>query len=282
MQPTSIHKYTNLLKINPLNAEKLEDVKYYTLTTVMDRFPDENQIISYDTYGMDEESHLDTWEYGQFDYKINDLGFRNFKKNEIDIGAFGCSFTFGQGMPNELLWHQLLANELNLKISNYGIPGASIQTCVDVFAIVSKFISMSKAVFLLPSYNRIQLTKYSANNKLGLFSCIPGITSKLGSSYGLNSEDIIKVLPDEEVVKQTKNSLYLLDYLGKIRNIEIHVSSWDKHTYDLLTLLNLENIKLLPVWFTPDTLIWDKARDKRHPGPKHHKYFVNSCLNYFL
>jgi len=280
MESSSVQKYTKLLLLNPLDAQELQDVKYYTLTTVMDNFPDADQVISYNTYGMDETSHLDTWEYDHFDYKINDLGFRNIKSNSVDVGAFGCSFTFGQGMPNELLWHQVLADKLKLNISNYGIPGASIQTCVDIFAIVSKFVSMSKAYFLLPSYNRIQLTKYSSQDKLGVFSCIPGINGKLASSYGLCSEDIMKVLPNEEIVKQIKNSLYLLDHLGKSRNIEIYASSWDKHTYDLLKVLNLQNVKLLPVWFTPETLIWDKARDKRHPGPKHHKYFADHCLSY--
>ena len=77
---------------------------------------------------------LDTnlWRFFKEDirYKTNSDGFRCDKNfDEIDwkntTAVVGCSFVYGQGMPNHLTISSILTNDYNLPCVNLGCPGAS-------------------------------------------------------------------------------------------------------------------------------------------------------------
>ncbi len=142
--------------VNLLDSESLDDVTGYTKTEHV-TWTDEPYRIDFASRG--EIEHASTWKGPNFDYYFNKLGFRfsDDIPSSIDIGAFGCSFTAGLGLPDNYLWHNLLASELQLTSLNFGVSGASAKSITDLFLIVSKHIQMKHAVFLLPSYNRMQI-----------------------------------------------------------------------------------------------------------------------------
>lgn len=80
-------------------------------------------------------------EYGVNDikYEINEHGYRTSKKinekilkkeNQNIIACFGCSHTFGAGLPWEHVWTSVLNEKLgeNWIVKNYGINGAANDT----------------------------------------------------------------------------------------------------------------------------------------------------------
>jgi hypothetical protein len=265
---------TPLEKLNLLDSKSLEDVRlfgvlHYPITPAYES----------DYLTKDDITYADRWPGEHFTYKINEYGFRSgAMPSEIDLAAFGCSFTFGAGLPETALWHSLLGKKLNMSTANFGLAGRSIATCVDVFLILSKHIKMKNAVFLLPSIDRLQIAKKHPDHDLVYhLATMLDFKSDVNLKFGLDTKQLYRALPEEEIQKICKNQIYLLDYVAKARGINVYISSWENHTYDFLCKLDLQSIKILPIWQAPsiEFAISDKARDMLHPGPKHHKKWFN-------
>jgi hypothetical protein len=142
---------------------------------------------------------------------------------------------------------------------------------------------MKHAVFLLPSYNRMQIgIKHMKKDMLTHLSLIPGLKSELSYSYGVDVEMLYKYIPNDEQIKTFKNDMYLIDYVAKNRNVKLYLSSWDAETYNLLESLKLKNSIILPLWASEskEQAESDLARDKKHPGPIHHKQWVDAAKEF--
>lgn len=270
----------NFPKLNSLNSSSIEDVRHFSAitSTFYDLNPGDTTVFPYCSPG--DIKYAEDWKYPQFDYVMNHLGFRQDKiPTETDIAVFGCSFTFGSGLPIDMLWHSLLANKLNTTITNYGLAGASVESIIDIALIVSNHTKINKIVFLLPAYSRIQIAKSSPyprdEGKVNYLSLIPNHVSMLCKAYGIESDDFFKVIPDEEMYKIMKNKLYLVDYVLKQKNIKTYYSSWDPDTYNFLAKMELQGV-VLPEWTSTgiENPLEDLARDKMHPGIKHHTQFA--------
>ena len=72
----------------------------------------------------------------------------------------------------------------------------------------------------------------------------------------------------------------MLDHIAQQRGIKLYISAWEQETYDLLKMLNLKSI-ILPQWISTSLEFAksDLARDNKHPGPEHHKLFVDRIFN---
>lgn len=273
-------KFEKLLKLNLYNSSSLDDVKLYISKNLL---PHKNQagMVEYEYFGLGEQENLDKWLHPNFTYSINPYGFR-FNTFELlkgaNIGAFGCSFTFGQGLPTCMLWHDIIGKYLDKSVINFGTPAASISSVCDIFSIVTKHIKIDSAIMLLPSYSRLQLAKYSDNEELGILNCVPNTRGRFNSIYRIDDLEILKMIPDDELLKQAKNSIYQAEHIAKERNIKLFVSSWDLDTYRSLEQMDLYHAVLMPIWQSSQDLTKDFARDYRHPGPKHHKSFADNIL----
>lgn len=268
-------------QLNLLKSSSIEDVKYFSLTSTItsDIKPDETLTYKYSVYN--EIKHAADWKHDDFEYTINYLGFRMPAiPKEVDIGVFGCSFTFGIGMPISGLWHTLIGKELNATIANFGIAGLSAVSVLDIFLIVSKHIKIKKAIFLLPSFNRYQLALTNPTNKLVQYlSIIPNHKSKLHEDiFQLDDSSIYKVLPEEQFYKDVRNTTYLAEYIAEQRGIEIYFTSWESESYQVLKNMRFNFAKLLPEWYHPEEIGKDLARDLHHPGFKLNNFFANSIL----
>ena len=224
-------------KLNLLKSKSLSDI------TAFGTYKHDALVHDIDFFGPDDVTYAHLWPYEQFNYSLNANGYRGPAfPTETDIAAFGCSFTAGLGLPEDYLWHNLVASELQLTSLNFGVSGASVKSIAELFLITSKHIQIKHAVFLLPSYNRMQIgIKHMKKNMLTHLSLIPGLKSELSFSYGVDVEMLYKHIPDDDQIKTFKNDMYLLDYVAKHRNIKVYFSSWDGVTYNLLNQLNLKN-----------------------------------------
>ena len=141
---SDVTKYKTLLNLNQFDSQNIDEVTLYTHNFGVSK-QREFQFI-----GPEEEQNYNNWKYEQFTYKLNQYGFRIENMcSKVDIGAFGCSFTFGQGLPTNMLWHDLVGQIRNKSVHNFGICGASILTILDVFNIVTKHITTKDAFFIV-------------------------------------------------------------------------------------------------------------------------------------
>ena len=124
--------------------------------------------------------------------------------------------------------------------------------------------------------------KHMKRDMLTNLSLVPGLKSELAYSYGLDVEMLYKYVPNDDQIKTFKNDMYLVDYVAKNRNIKVYFSSWDRETHALLNKLTLKNSIVLPLWSSEskEQADSDLARDRKHPGPIHHKQWVNSVREF--
>jgi hypothetical protein len=260
-------------KLNLLDSASIDDALLYTTASANLSTLPKDTITHIDYFTIDDMKYADTWH--EFGYEVHHLGFRFTElPKEVDIAVFGCSFTFGIGLPQEMLWHSLLQK----KAINFGLPGASAKTALDLFLIVSKHIKIKQAIILLPSLDRMQIAKNNPNtNEVAHLSIIAGYQSKVAEHYSIDGTAIYKAVPDEERHKIFVEQTYLSEYVAKHRDIELYYSSWDSATYQVIRDMNFTHAKVLPEWISesPELIKSDLARDKLHPGPKHHQIWAN-------
>jgi len=102
-----------------------------------------------------------------YTYRLNKDGFRSkdfleFNKNQTNVLFAGCSITFGQGLPEELVWPQMVMNKLScinpekdFASYNVGIPGIGIfAICKNILAFIESVGKPDKIFVLFPNISR--------------------------------------------------------------------------------------------------------------------------------
>lgn len=263
----------NLLQLNLFDCP-LDRVKFYTVASTRPDLVTKsgNLLPQVSVFTTLEKENKDSWEYEDFDYKFSELGFRDkdlVDNVEIDLAAFGCSYTFGLGLPYHSIWYNQLDN--NLYTYNFGQPGASIKVIADMFHIATNNLKIKKAVFLLPNYTR-SLIAYDNPTDIAFLHLIPGKVHDYQDIYNIH----YKYTSDSEFVRRAKDEVYLIELMCKFKNIELYMSSWHEPTYMLLSSMNLKYANLLTQFTSPnDESKTELARDKMHPGMSHHKYWAD-------
>ena len=90
----------------------------------------------------------DPWQY-----TINQYGFRDVWRNKAkrpNIGFYGCSNTFGEGVESSKHWTTLLSKHYNMCKYNFGIGGASALRIARTFVATQQVLNLNYAVILLP------------------------------------------------------------------------------------------------------------------------------------
>jgi hypothetical protein len=249
-----------------------------------------------------------------FFYRINSNGFRSdhFEKlssDNINILVAGCSYTFGEGIPEEYTWARLLENKIAslyskpVKLYNLGFMGNSI---LNINSLVKSFIN----TYGKPDY---------------LFLCIPdltrnviydGVEKRYKNVYAAKRylEDRKKYKYEYEYVKNFvyENNIYLgvniiqsIETLCNISNIKLIWTAWHKPEIEIYKNLGFNNFFEIPSTINPiidehlynaeeeikqadleninNIPYWKKARDMNHPGTRwSHKIadlFFESMIN---
>lgn len=269
----------NLLRLNVLDSDDISEVKYYTLYATRPDLILKNGNIKekVPTIIPPENTYQHEWEYEDFDYKFSNLGFRDGDMpSHVNLAAFGCSFTFGVGLPEDKIWHRVLAKKQNCSTYNFGQPGASIKTTVDIFSIVCNHVKIDKAVVLLPTYHRALIASQHLSEKnVVLVGLLPNINKQeWEEDYDIDADMYYKYIPTAEFINKMKEDIYMMEYIARHKNIELYISSWDPSTYELLKSLKTKHMKLIDQWTHPPD-VKDVARDRMHPGMLHHVYWAD-------
>lgn len=96
-------------------------------------------------------------------YRLNSFGYRDPEySGPADLIAAGCSQTFGQGVPENYRWSNMLAKKLNMSVATVAVPGWSAMGAIN--AAMSHIITYGKpkvVALLLPDFFRFDYVKNS-------------------------------------------------------------------------------------------------------------------------
>lgn len=236
-----------------------------------------------------------------FEYRINSSGFRgnHFKKlnqNDINIAYAGCSFTFGEGLPEHLIWPELLSKKIqkylsnkNVRYVNLSLQGASIhqivRSCFDYF---DKYGNPDYLFLMLPDvYRGLSWVE----DGLEYRTAIPDI-----SQLDVHGKYFKNLIP-ENMWLLASDLINMLEQYCKTNNIFLLWDSWANHEF-WQKINHSRMIKRLPVngdLIRPQTAkpisnetflipnennlpYWFHSRDGEHPGSCWTTYQAN---NYF-
>lgn len=218
------------------------------------------------------------------DYHYNENNFRIphkdyiYDNNKPIIACFGCSDTFGAGLPWKETWPAQLEQLFNNKflIKNYGLCGASGDKIV---RLASAYLQDHNPAAILCHLPDIYRREYFENskNKLSLkqfftLSDIPEDKPPLTLQH-INTMDwwaynrLAK--PDNSIYNFIKN-IKFIEAIAKARNVPLYIFSWDEYLISVFYKKHFESPSIcIP---TEEEMIkleksyQTKARDGCHSG----------------
>jgi hypothetical protein len=169
--------------------------------------------------GNAEDDILDT----QF-YNLNSLGYRSreFSKDiPTNTLMFGCSTSFGQGVPEDQTWASQLAKFKNIEILNMGIPGMGVARYLeDLLLYCNEFGKPKNVIVLVPDLFRLRfMNDIDYHLAEGNDALIPGM-----SRVPISMEDLFlnnwDITIREKYIKIPFDSKhYISPYYGVYQNL---------------------------------------------------------------
>ena len=202
-----------------------------------------------------------------FSYYINDIGFRGTYPSVDDkklMAFFGCSITFGQGLPEDKIYADLIARHYNKQYLNLGIPGAGCHRIALTFSAAVRVWDIETAVIMLPPFRRFHYCD-DANH---LQSILLTSTEEQDDLETIR-KDIVKHFSDQFLASQAIDAIQWIIDIAKSKQIKLVLATWDLETRQLVNLA-----------FDLDTLVFniiDRARDG-HPGIESHQAFADTVI----
>lgn len=246
-------------------------------------------------------------------YYLNNVGargnwdVRNINKNDFIIVVFGCSFTFGVGMPYESTFSSIILRRLskyypNAKLINLGFPGGSISKTLKLYKYLTDCCKVDIAIFNFPTQWREELvipTKKFTPNKTQIINfqnLIPNVPPSYNKDLEKKHKEFYSYTTNQTALYNNFKNISHIDLIGKYHNIHNYYTSWDYDIYNLIKIkypsktlpyFNFyENRKLPPSdYFSEDGNIYKYmgfARDGMHPGVLSHGAFGDTSANYIL
>lgn len=227
-------------------------------------------------------------------YLSNSFGHRGPEfSNGVDALIVGCSITYGIGLDLEDTWGHLIASKLGYSYNLMAWPGGSIPKIVRQIFQYIETVGKPKRIFaLMPEPRRVDLFEPNANQTNQLLINANSIRNKLNRMDELTYVDpkTTKFMYDIDYASMLSvNSLYLLEKLCSMLDIDLVWTTWDSRTF-------LETYRSFPSFFeltTENGDIFNKptschigdgptfhiASDNDHWGTHYHLHVAEDFLN---
>lgn len=205
-----------------------------------------------------------------------------------DIGAFGCSTTFGYGLAEkDDVWpNKLTKNNLNLSLTGLGYDGIYLN-----LKNANEKFKWKKTIILLPNLQRMLFTfklPYGTYTRCPVQATVEWSESwinkwswqKINKNFDFDRLQKLKKSWHITIGKilSGKVDIYSKKILNKIiseckkQNKPFYISSWDEESYHYLQN-KLPKKHILPFFQRLDT-----ALDGLHPGPKSHTTWATQVM----
>jgi hypothetical protein len=217
-------------------------------------------------------------------YRINKDGFRsqhfqNFNKDKKNILVAGCSVSFGEGILEELTWHQEMLNNIEFdEYYNISSIGASTRLIVkNILTFIRKNGKPEYIFAIFPNFSRD--LQFDSNSK-EFISCIINRLLLLAPKEYMTNNIYIKNYQHEYAVFTYIDYIRILEDVCEYLNIKLIWSTWDDEAKYILNDLKFKyyfnmncsfafngkkpyfkitkNINNLPYW--------ESSKDGYHPG----------------
>ena len=215
----------------------------------------------------------DPWQY-----TINQYGFRDVWRNKAkrpNIGFYGCSNTFGEGVESSKHWTTLISKHYNMCKYNFGIGGASALRVARTFVATQQVLNLNYAVILLPSLHRVDYAEISENGATEM-QMLPWKNPNFSKSQEKKWTDIYATYDNSMFIMNLIYAVSIITESAKANKVRIVFASWDPETLYTLGKINAPNLY-------PNLALKtrDHARDGEHPGPESSKLFAEK-LSYWM
>jgi len=243
------------------------------------RYRTTGQITPRSTFGGDQrecdryEEYNRLWpQYADFMYESNSMGFRDSHDplDQVDHCYYGCSMTYGEGVPAEGTWTRQLDQLLGTTSNNFGIGGSSAEECMLMFLATSQLVKMKRAVFLFPDFHRKTVCVSKERN---IKDCIyypllgiPNWSNSKFDNYNRNIRDTHNAyyrLSGVFMMDSFRTIVQTILYVAELRGIEVVMGTWNDYTAQMLRHMGEVDPDLKITQWVPMT---DVGRDNHHPG----------------
>ena len=220
------------------------------------------------------------------EYRINSLGYRGERTVEEmynSTGVWGCSYTFGVGVPTKDTYASILADKIETPIHNFGIPGAGIQKITKSFIVNNNFFKFKTAFFVLPSLYRFEylsLNSYDTpeevlSNKVSTFDLIHNWLPSHNKELARKGIMFYELFDDAFFLAELIKNLELIKQNAEINGTKVYFATWCNVTHSLFVKYNIPDFKIVQFIENNQELTGkptnDFARDGFHPGLRSHK-----------
>ena len=234
------------------------------------------KILTPKKFWNNEQAHAEWWDntypdHADFGYQHNEWGFRSGPiVRDCDVAFYGCSQTYGTGVPESTRWSNLVANQHGLSFNNFGWGGAGTDKVLDIFWATSQHVKMRTAVFMLNGQYRPQVVLGNGQDiEYHVFH--PNTESKLKSV--IKDVDYYRLqlfrLPNEYFDHINAQAIIKIHRLCKLMNIRAIFTTYLGCCHQELLAVQ----KQLPITVTlgPETVLEEgvnhkTARDRSHLG----------------
>lgn len=209
-------------------------------------------------------------EYGPLDvlYEINEYGYRTSKEtndflNENLVACFGCSNTFGSGLPWSEMWSTRLNDKLGSSwcVKNYGVCGASMDT---ISRLIYNYTISHKPKIICCFFPEIFRMELFSNDKISNFTPVYGKhqSKKIYENY-------INIINEDFGVYMFVKNFKFIETICKLHDIKLYWSTWSKtifHFDNEMTKIFLNENGIKVVEHDTHFCNQPKARDNGHFG----------------
>jgi hypothetical protein len=203
--------------------------------------------------------------YKEFEYSINDIGFRDQypTKDASNLFAFfGCSMTLGEGLPTEDNFPHLVSKHFNKQHLNFGLPGIGAYRIALIFAAAVNVWNIETAVVTFPNWARFHYV--DSNNNMKLIHLPYSIDNKECETI---RQDILTDFSDQYMLSATKDAINYITMIARLKNINLILSAWDPDVSRMIETITGYNVPKYNLWDPfKQKQEGDFARDNIHPG----------------
>ena len=164
--------------------------------------------------------------YFRYEDDTNSTGLRGPElSTDVDICYYGCSMTYGVGLPYNAVWTSMIDRHFNFKSNNFGISGIGADEMLKLFMASNRFIKMKKAAFLFTEIHRHTIP-YINHKKQITINLHPTYESTYKEKDIRNTGYHYFSLPDIFFEDKFEIAIQKIMYIAEIKNIDLYFSSW--------------------------------------------------------
>jgi hypothetical protein len=163
-------------------------------------------------------------ERSEYNYDWNSDGIRSIEFSEKPpIVTLGCSITLGQGLPIDLIWPEMLAKKINLKVGNISYSGGSITQIISgFFGMIAQYKYNPEYVICnFPPFDRFYFINGKGDQLKDYRAGVKKRKTKDSAPW-----DYAATIPYEWAYYSNLNALQMLESFCDSNNIKLIWSTW--------------------------------------------------------